>query len=110
VFGAHFRPVRIHLLGDEGGETRERPLAELDMFDQHRHRIVAAHAHERIGSERGGRGITSAKRPRGARLRNGGAGQADADDEARHAGKRSTARQLHVVVGHVSLPRPSPRL
>ena len=34
-------------------ETGERALAELDVLDEHRHGVVGADAHERVGRERG---------------------------------------------------------
>jgi hypothetical protein len=49
--GAHLRPIRIQLLGHDGGEPRIGTLAHLEMLDDDRHRIVRRDAHEGVGRE-----------------------------------------------------------
>ena len=50
-FGAHLRPIRIELFGNDGGKPRIGTLPHLDMLDDDRHRVVGSETHEGIGGQ-----------------------------------------------------------
>ncbi len=53
MVGAHLRPIRIELFGDECRQTRERPLPELDVLGEHRDGVIGADADEGVRREGG---------------------------------------------------------
>ena len=100
VLGPHLGPVRVQLFGNQRGETGERSLAELDVLAEHRHRVVGADAHERVGRECGSTGIRC-ENLRGPRLGLGGIQwQMQTDDETGGALEHRPARERLVLDGH----------
>ncbi|MEX0735196.1 MAG: hypothetical protein WD944_09115 [Steroidobacteraceae bacterium] len=51
VLCPHHGPIRVHLLRHQGRKTRERTLAELDLFDDHGHGVVRSDPNERVRRE-----------------------------------------------------------
>jgi hypothetical protein len=98
MLGPHLGPVGVELFGDERGEAGERALAELDMLDQHRHRVIGGDPDEGVRREAG----TDAglEYLRCARLRPAGLRQAEPDHERAGALQEVAAGEGDVMRGH----------